>query len=382
MLKRLCAIILALVISVSACGIGVFAADGSETCVTASVKKYNAFTVKKVSGQMAATASVNVRTGPSTEYKRLGTLSKNQKITVTGVTDNGWYRTDYKGKTGYVSGKYLKGKVKTPKEDKNAEAVKTGRKNTDLPQVVIDNGLDYIWSCLDSDERDNVERLLEAMRDCKEATFDRDVTVSEIDDLALLVLDNTPGYCHVTGSYRYWYNSSKIITKVTFDCSGKNHDDCDEKNKKVAEKVAKIIKDCPEGTERDVIRYIHDYLVNNIKYDTDFSNENKYNAYGALIDGEAVCQGYTNAAQLLLSAAGFESLIISGKADGAAHAWNLVRLSDGKWYNLDVTWDDPLDYNGREIGVVYSYFLISDDDISKTHIRGEGSALFDWPEAE
>ncbi len=65
--------------------------------------------VSKASGTYNVTvSSLIVRTGNSTKYKSLGKLKKNNKVQVTGKTSNNWYRITFKGKTGYVSGSYLK----------------------------------------------------------------------------------------------------------------------------------------------------------------------------------------------------------------------------------------------------------------------------------
>ena len=55
---------------------------------------------------MYASTSLNVRTGPSTEYSKAGSLSVKEAVTVTGVADTGWYRLDYNGAEAYVSNKY------------------------------------------------------------------------------------------------------------------------------------------------------------------------------------------------------------------------------------------------------------------------------------
>ncbi|MBM7691591.1 D-alanyl-D-alanine carboxypeptidase [Peribacillus deserti] len=53
-----------------------------------------------------ATSDLNVRTGPSTAYSILGTVQKGEELTVTGKA-NGWFKISYNGRTGYVSGKYV-----------------------------------------------------------------------------------------------------------------------------------------------------------------------------------------------------------------------------------------------------------------------------------
>ena len=66
------------------------------------------YTVEDIEAKtMYASTSLNVRTGPSTEYSKAGSLSVNEAVTVTGVADTGWYRLDYNGAEVYVSNKYL-----------------------------------------------------------------------------------------------------------------------------------------------------------------------------------------------------------------------------------------------------------------------------------
>ncbi len=56
---------------------------------------------------MYSTDTLNVRSGPGTEYSRIGKFYKGDEVNVTGIVSNGWYRVDYKGTEGYVSSKYL-----------------------------------------------------------------------------------------------------------------------------------------------------------------------------------------------------------------------------------------------------------------------------------
>lgn len=126
-------------------------------------------------------------------------------------------------------------------------------------------------------------------------------------------------------------------------------------------------------TEFEKAKAIHDYLVINVDYDYENYLNNtipraRYTAEGALRDGYAVCAGYALAFKLLCEQAGMECDYVVGSA-GGYHAWNQVKV-DGKWYNVDVTWDDPVskgkafdDHSHNR----YSYFLISDELMNKDH---------------
>ncbi|XZF76699.1 M15 family metallopeptidase [Bacillus sp. AL-1R] len=60
-------------------------------------------------------SSLNVRTGSSTKYKKVGVVRKGQKLSVVKKETNGWYKIKYKNKNRYVNGKYVQvEKASTP----------------------------------------------------------------------------------------------------------------------------------------------------------------------------------------------------------------------------------------------------------------------------
>ncbi|MBE1556628.1 DUF5050 domain-containing protein [Sporosarcina limicola] len=123
------------------------------------------------------------------------------------------------------------------------------------------------------------------------------------------------------------------------------------------------------STDFDKVKAIHDYIVLNVAYDYDNLLNNtvpadSYTAYGALIKGVAVCEGYTKAAQLLMDRLGIENYYVEGSGNGGLHAWNLVKLN-GHYYSMDITWDDPVP--NVEGVVSYKYFLVSSDQLRKDH---------------
>ena len=61
---------------------------------------------------------------------------------------------------------------------------------------------------------------------------------------------------------------------------------------------------------------------------------------GSVEKKDFVCEGYAKAAQLYLNYIGVDTILLSGYADGGGHAWNAVKLDNGKWYLSDLTWSD------------------------------------------
>lgn len=66
-------------------------------------------TVEELEYNATATVKndVNVRSGPGSEYTKLGVAKTGDKLTVIGVTGTNWYKISYNGKTGYVAGNYV-----------------------------------------------------------------------------------------------------------------------------------------------------------------------------------------------------------------------------------------------------------------------------------
>lgn len=140
-------------------------------------------------------------------------------------------------------------------------------------------------------------------------------------------------------------------------------------NKKIDEVLKNNINDSMDDYEK--IKVIHDYIINNAKYDVKRNNENisqynSYIAYGPLIEGYATCNGYTDAMALFLNKLGYKNFKIATTPDDknlTGHIWNAVYLNN-KWLHLDVTWDDPVSEDGKDY-LLHKYFLITDEELKK-----------------
>ena len=103
-------------------------------------------------------------------------------------------------------------------------------------------------------------------------------------------------------------------------------------------------------SQYEMERYLHDRLNALCTYDVEAAESDvsttpyAYTAYGALVGGKAVCEGYAKAMQLLLHRASIPVTLVTGTAKdgGESHMWNLVTI-DGENYYLDATWNDTGD---------------------------------------
>ena len=105
------------------------------------------------------------------------------------------------------------------------------------------------------------------------------------------------------------------------------------------------------------IRFAHDWLIKNVDYDTDYDMVSSTTLKGLYKNKKAVCQGYAIAFGVFMKYMGIPSKYVVSKNKN--HMWNMVKL-DGKWYHVDVTWDDPVDIEDvTKNHPAYDYFLQS-----------------------
>ncbi len=138
-------------------------------------------------------------------------------------------------------------------------------------------------------------------------------------------------------------------------------------NKKVSEICALV----PSGiSDYEAELIFHDWICDNVIYSENEAQGNQiYTAYGALVNGIALCEGYSRAMQLLCSYKSIPCTLVCGTnaKDNQPHMWNLIKINNS-WYHLDVTWDD-VHVEGYEKGSItlHTYFNLNDTSINKTH---------------
>lgn len=123
---------------------------------------------------------------------------------------------------------------------------------------------------------------------------------------------------------------------------------------KEVERILSLVKEDMTDSEKALV--IHDELAIMSEYST--SDYNKADIYNSLVEKTSVCQGYALAYSYMLSLVGIDSELV--ESNSMNHMWNKVHIGNA-WYNVDVTWDDPI--NDRPGHAQHTYFLLSDNAI-------------------
>lgn len=126
------------------------------------------------------------------------------------------------------------------------------------------------------------------------------------------------------------------------------------------------------------LRLAHDYIAHKTKYDPR-ANYLTNNALGWLDGDVTMCVGYAQAFNMIAHRMGFESYVVGGEIatddNEESHAWNKVLLY-GKWYDVDVTWDD-YDVIDDIMAPRHIWFLGSDEGFAAEHTLSR----MPWPKS-
>ena len=126
-----------------------------------------------------------------------------------------------------------------------------------------------------------------------------------------------------------------------------------QSQKAALEQAVNAILQGASGTDYDKARYFHDAILDRCSYNSgavSVYQPMSCEAYGALVEGSAICEGYAKAFKLLCNRAGIACEIVGGTVNGEAHMWNYVQIG-GDYYLVDATFDDA-----PGVGA-YDYFL-------------------------
>lgn len=178
-----------------------------------------------------------------------------------------------------------------------------------------------------------------------------------------VTLSHINNYVHPFNSFKNISTQTDTLGTITVNIK-KAYTDTDIRL--IEEAIKNIEKEVlnPNLSTEDQIRKIHDYIIENSKYDSNRTDNNiiEYKsdiAYGPLIEGYGICGGYSDAMEIFLDRLNIKSYKVSSDA----HVWNAVNLYD-VWYHLDLTWDDPVTDTGTDL-LEDKFFLISTSQLQQ-----------------
>lgn len=148
-----------------------------------------------------------------------------------------------------------------------------------------------------------------------------------------------------------WYLRTTAVVEVD-----------DEARPSVTQIVNSAVAQCyaeTTGSEYDMALWLHDWVLNQLDYDHSL---NWCSAESGLTRGQGTCESYQRIYAKLLNAAG----IANGRVEGNGHTWNAARI-DGKWCQMDLTWDDTSDNWYGDLDQHHLYFGLTDELMAIAH---------------
>ena len=219
----------------------------------------------------------------------------------------------------------------------------------------------------------------------------------------------------------FYVDFSYLTLRVTADSEGGYHvrlgagrsdnyytkgfnskEDVDVAIKEYEAKISEIVSEAKKVTvkegddpDAEMVKYVHDYIIDNTSYRLEnvCKDENIgfiRTAYGSIVKGEAVCEGYSRALKAVLDRLGIPCVLVYGvymynENTPELHMWCEVEI-DGVWYAVDATMDDPRGsiYNQGIDGYEnQDYLLVGDSTMSRQHfssgIMSEVEYEFTYP---
>ncbi len=172
--------------------------------------------------------------------------------------------------------------------------------------------------------------------------------------------------------YVNWSNVEQCVSFISSECKiifAPKYLFTDTEVKALNLKIEKIVSKFSRIQDRSLqCRKVHDWLTLNVRYDNDETEKhifrcNNHNIIGPLIERKSVCEGFAKAYQFILNRLGIDCMTVCGRVMKSEqeyykdyHAWNIIVLN-GKRYNVDVTWDKPLELNGKK-RPTYGYYCV------------------------
>lgn len=246
----------------------------------------------------------------------------------------------------------------------------------------VSNGAsDTLEGYLGSNYDNFVEYLRKELVNCTERinvySYNLPYTQTVFDAVGNLIMNEFPECFHINGLSGYSSGSVFAFIEPAYQYTKDQYTTMYNAIESASSAILSGIKGNSSLTDVQKALLIHDRLAVHCEYEYQNYLDEKltvdsYSIYGSLVKKQAVCQGYAEAYMYLLDKVGIDSYVCSSVQLG--HAWNIVEI-DGRYYHVDVTWDDPVwDISGM---VKHTYFLLSTNALKTVDGGAHNATDFD-----
>lgn len=220
----------------------------------------------------------------------------------------------------------------------------------------------YVYNALPTDEKKIYDEIVAAINKFSPSvTFSQAYDGAKVTKIYQTVFFQEPGlFWFKASTSAYSGSTTSIPLDYRYTAS-----QVPDMQKKIDAGIERIRGKFPANANTyQKIKTIHDDIILRTAFSKD-SDEAKC-IYGPLAGATSQCEGYAKAFNYACNKFGIESVRITGNNDkGLSHAWNKV-VVNGKWYNIDLTFDDPEGpaSAGKPNFISYRYFLVPDSQIN------------------
>ena len=209
----------------------------------------------------------------------------------------------------------------------------------------------------------NYDRIVEGIENHAEDVVLETMTEEELFDIYTYVTLDHPEYYYLATDYFYGVNDDDEVVMIMIEYKDEFNtaEEVAEGFKYIDSRLDPIIAEAnKKKTDFEKVLYAYDAVSSLFSY---VAVPEGHDIYGSLTTGNAVCEGYSETFQYMLTKMEITSILVNGiiTSDGVRHRWNMLLL-DGKWYHFDVTWDDCK----GGIKLPYGYFGVTTEEILRS----------------
>ncbi len=191
-----------------------------------------------------------------------------------------------------------------------------------------------------------------------------------------------------TGAVEYTQDIYFVLKSADFDIRAEEYRSAENIQSAIEQRDAAVdeITAAASGSRYEKVAYFNEWLTTHNSYNSNVATAGRaaHECISALSGSTGangpVCEGYASAMKVLCDAVGIPCVLVDGIANDMSgntegHMWNCVQMENGKWYAVDVTWNDPFTGSSAAVsGAEHTGYLLVG---SETVVNDNGMTFAD-----